>query len=89
MDLHEILGNCTKYFQTVSLYRKNYVSYAFEQFFSYCAHAWSVHVLVHECTVPVTLLTNIEVRKIKSKFVLFKFHVPKLVLHMYCVCPIS
>jgi len=89
MDLHEIWGNCTKYFQTVSLYRKDSVFYAFEQFFSYYAHAWNVHIIVHACTVPVTLRTNIEVRKIKSKFVLFKFHVAKLVLHMYCVCSIS
>jgi hypothetical protein len=89
MDLHEILRNCTKYFQSISLYIKNCVSYAFEQFLSYYAHAWSVHILMHTRRFAIRLWTNIQVRKMKSKFVLFKFLVLKLVLCMYYICSVS
>lgn len=48
-------------------------------FISLCMHAQFL----------LTLRTNIEVRKIKSKFVLFKFHVPELVLHLFAAYPRS
>jgi hypothetical protein len=54
-----------------------------------CAHAWSVHILLYVCTVPFALWVHMQVRTIKSQFVSFKFHMPKMVHYIDCVFSIS